>query len=220
MSRTDADGTMHLLVVEDNPTDRSWLVMMLDGADVCPHTLAYAETLATAEVMLHDDAFDCVLLDLRLPDGDGVLSVPDLIERYPGAAVLIVTGAASHAVAIEAMRHGARGCVSKDDRLEELVGAIRTVHAGGTALSSSLVPGMLSSFGGPGASRERLTDRELEVLELLAEGHSTAAIAARLVISKNTVRNHVRNTLVKLGAHSQREAVAIALREEIVSPPR
>lgn len=211
------DGQIRVLIVEDHAMVAEGLEQALreePGLEPVGHHGTIAAALAGSGPV------DVILLDQRLPDGDGVRAVPDLLERYPGASVLIVTGAASHAVAIEAMRHGAKGCVSKDDRLEELAGAIRTVHGGGTALSSSLVPGMLSSFGGPGASRERLTDRELEVLKLLAEGHSTAAIAARLVISKNTVRNHVRNTLVKLGAHSQREAVAIALREEIVSPPR
>ncbi len=113
MSRTDDDGTLHLLVVEDNPTDRSWLVMMLDGADVCRHTLAYAETLATAEVMLHDDAFDCVLLDLRLPDGDGVESVRRIVGAAPETPIVVFTGRTEQELGLESIEAGAQDYLVK-----------------------------------------------------------------------------------------------------------
>lgn len=109
----EVDPPLQLLVVEDNPTDRSWLVLMLEGADLCPHREAYAETLATAEVMLRDEAFDCVLLDLRLPDGDGVESVERVVGTAPDTPVVVFTGRTERDLGLAAIEAGAQDFLVK-----------------------------------------------------------------------------------------------------------
>jgi CheY-like chemotaxis protein len=104
---------LHLLVVEDNPTDRSWLVMMLEGADICPYVLAYAETLATAEAMLHDGTYDCVLLDLRLPDGDGLVSVNRIVTAAPDTPIVVFTGRTEQELGLASIEAGAQDFLVK-----------------------------------------------------------------------------------------------------------
>ena len=152
MSRTDDDGTLHLLVVEDNPTDRSWLVMMLDGADVCRHTLAYAETLATAEVMLHDDAFDCVLLDLRLPDGDGVESVRRIVGAAPETPIVVFTGRTEKELGLESIEAGAQDYLVKGQVTGNVIlRAARWATARHRTVAGADLDGVLERLRGPWA---------------------------------------------------------------------
>lgn len=109
----DEDRPLQLLVVEDNPTDRSWLVMMLEGADVCPYVLAYAETLATAEAMLHDGTYDCVLLDLRLPDSDGIGSVHRTVAAAPDTPIVVFTGRTEQELGLASIEAGAQDFLAK-----------------------------------------------------------------------------------------------------------
>jgi DNA-binding NarL/FixJ family response regulator len=157
---------------------------------------------------------DVVLLDRRLPDGDGVSAIGRLVAVAPGVRVLVVTGEASATVAARVVEAGGAGLMVKTAKLAELESAVREVAAGGVVFTPGLLPGVLDRLTGrvrrPGAM---LTGRERETLLLLADGASTEQISESLGVARNTARNHVQHVLEKLGARSKLEAVAIARRE-------
>ena len=150
---------------------------------------------------------DVVLLDLRLADGDGTDVLAELAGH--GARVLVITGDATPAVARRVARAGAAGLLPKSSRLDVLEAAVREVAAGGEVFEA----GTVERPDGPGS---KLTARERQTLELLAEGASTEQIGDRLGVSRNTTRNHVQRVLEKLGARSKLEAVAVARREGLL----
>ncbi len=139
----------------------------------------------------------------------------------PAVKLLILTGAEDSSVLVDAIEAGCSGFLTKDKAFKELLVAVRTAHAGDAYIPQELLSGLLPrlsrTYRGVGAD---LTQREREVLGLVAEGLSNQAIANRLVLSINTVRNHVQSLLNKLDAHSKLEAVAIATRERLLDPRR
>lgn len=163
---------------------------------------------------------DVVLMDVWLPDGDGAAGTARVLEVAPDAQVVVLTAATGMDVLARAVEAGASGFLSKAGGLREVVEAVRQVHDGVVLFSPATLADVArylrSRQTAPG---QRLTDRELEVLELLAAGTSTDDIAATLVVSIHTARNHIRNLCAKLGAHSKLEAVAIALRAGVIALP-
>jgi DNA-binding NarL/FixJ family response regulator len=160
---------------------------------------------------------DVVVLDNLLPDGEGIDAVAAIRQGAPEASVVLVSGAADEGVTAAAIRAGCIGVIAKSADIGELADAVRRAARGEMTISQSLMPGVVGLLaqeeGGSGAA---LSPREQEVLGLLVDGVPTAQIAERLGLSRNTVRNHVRGILVKLEAHTQLEAVAIARRRGIV----
>jgi DNA-binding NarL/FixJ family response regulator len=180
-------------------------------------TVGVAGTLARAKALLATTAPDVVLLDHRLPDGEGVEAIPELHRIRPGVGVVVLTASAADNVLVAAIEAGAAGFVSKTRSLGEVTAAVRAAAAGESVISpemlARLLPRLRRDGRGGGAD---LTEREREVLGLLADGLSNAAIAERLTVSVHTVRNHVANLSAKLGAHSKLEALAIAVREGLL----
>lgn len=159
-------------------------------------------------------------MDYRLPDRDGVRTTHLIKEDRPETKVGMITSVDDEAVLVQALDAGCSGFVPKNRPMNELVDAVRAAHAGEALVSpdmlARLLPRLRRSYRGLGAE---LTAREVEVLHLLAEGLTNQAIAQRLTISLNTVRNHVQSILTKLRAHSKLEAVATAVREGIIRYP-
>jgi DNA-binding NarL/FixJ family response regulator len=161
-----------------------------------------------------------VLVDYQMPDRDGVEITQEIKRLHPEVMVVMLTGAADDRVLLAAIDAGCSGFLTKDRAATEVVDAVRSAAAGEALIS----PGMLARLL-PRLSRAQqdgsveLTAREREVLEQMAEGLSNKAIADRLFLSVNTVRNYVQSTLMKLGAHSKLEAVATAVREGIIRYP-
>ena len=154
-----------------------------------------------------------VLLDYQLPDADGIEVTMRLHAIDPDVAVLMVTGGASESTLARALEAGCVGFLSKGRALDELVAAVRAAARGEAVIDPGTLSRLLPKLRRePAAMVPSLTAREMEVLGLLAEGLASRAIAAQLVVSHHTARNHVRNLLAKLGAHSQLEAVALATR--------
>ena len=177
--------------------------------------VARASTVAAALADIRRDRPDIVLLDRRLPDGDGTALIPELVRI--GARVLVLTGEATAAVAARVVEAGGAGLILKSARLDQLVEAVLKVAAGEVVFDPKLLAGVLDRLTGrvkvAGAT---LTAREQETLLLLADGAGTDQISSRLGVARNTARNHVQRVLDKLGARSKLEAVSIARREGLL----
>jgi two-component system NarL family response regulator len=154
---------------------------------------------------------DVALFDLRMPVLDGVGAISEIRSRDPAARIIVVTTFDTDDGIARAIKAGARGYLPKDAQREELLEAIRGVHAGETSIPQSLLGKLVA-----GLSSEPLTDRELEVLTLLASGNSNKEIGARLSIGETTVKSHLRSIFSKLDVISRTEAVAVANRRGLI----
>ena len=206
---------IRLVLVEDHDMVAEAISMALtdSGLDV----VARARSLKSGLADVARLAPDVVLLDRRLPDGDGIAAIGQLAQAAPGVRVLVLTGEATAPMAARVAEAGGAGLLLKSSGLIELVAAVRQVAAGGVVFAPGMLAGVLDRLTGrAGGGGVRLTQREQETLSLLAEGLSTAEIGFRLGIARNTARNHVQRLLEKLGARSKLEAVATARREGLI----
>jgi DNA-binding NarL/FixJ family response regulator len=155
---------------------------------------------------------DVVIMDVRMPGMDGLDATKELTEKTPDTAVLIFTAYSERSLLARGLESGAKGYILKEAPHETLIRAIEKVAGGESFIDPALMPAFLS-----GKDREdMLTGREREILQLLADGMSNADVAARLFISQETVKSHVRHILAKLEADTRTHAVAIALRDAII----
>jgi DNA-binding NarL/FixJ family response regulator len=210
---------VRLLIVDDHGMFADSLRLVL-SAEPDLTVVGTAATLAEARAMVVSSEPDVVLLDHRLPDGLGVDSIGELKALRPDTKVVVLTAAAEDSMLVTATEAGCAGFILKTSPLDELVAAVRTAAAGEIMVSSDLLARLLNRLH---HQYERpphdLTSREREILELIAEGLTNGAIAKRLFISVNTVRNHVQSVLAKLEAHSKLEALSVAIREGLIEPP-
>lgn len=207
---------VRILLVEDHDMVAEAICLALERSpdlQIVGRAASVASALADAQRCTPD----VVLMDRRLPDGDGVAAIADLLALLPDARVLVLAGEGSGSVAVRVAQTGGAGLILKDRGLSELEDAVRRVAAGEAVFSQDLLGDVLGRLTGrvPGLG-ENLTPREREVLHLLGEGRTTAEISEQLGVALNTGRNHVQRVLEKLGARSQLEAVAIARREGIL----
>lgn len=171
------------------------------------------EALALVEA----HAPDVLLLDLRMPRRDGIATLEALRAAGSDVPVLVLTTFDDDDLVLRALRAGARGYLLKDVTLDQLVGAIRVLAAGGTLLQPALTDRVLrAALDGPGevegfANPEPLTGRELDVLRLVAAGYSNREIASALSLAPGTVKNHMSSVLLKLGVRDRTRAVLRAL---------
>ncbi len=213
-----------MLVVDDQQLFRRGLTMLLavePGLEVVGEAGDGVEGTQLAETA----APDVVLLDVRMPKRSGIEACRAIKESVPTAKIIMLTVSDEEADLYEAVKSGASGYLLKDSSIEEVAQAIRVVADGQSLISPSMAIKLIDEFKqmsrperetGPAL---RLTERELDVLRLVAQGHSNKEIAARLFISENTVKNHVRNMLEKLQLHSRMEAVMYAVRENLLELP-
>ena len=170
-----------------------------------------------ALALLHEVDVDVLLLDLRMPRRDGIATLEALAERGSTVPVLVLTTFDDDELVLRALRAGARGYLLKDVTLDQLVGAIRTLAAGGTLLQPGLTDRLFRAAATrpPGVEAfehpEPLTARETDVLRLAAAGYSNAEIAAALHLASGTVKNHLSSVFLKLGVRDRTRAVLRAL---------
>lgn len=207
-----APTAIAVAVVDDHPVFRLGLVALLgtlDGIEVVAQASSVAEALAviTADV-------DVVLMDLELGDGSGIEATRLLLGRFPELRVLVVTMHEDEDSLVASVRAGARGYLVKGADPSGVERAIRAVADGevivGAAVAAKAIGAMAASRTLAPTVFPELTDREREVLDLMARGHDNATIARRLVLSPKTVRNHVSNVLGKLGAADRSTAIVQA----------
>jgi DNA-binding NarL/FixJ family response regulator len=166
-----------------------------------------------------------LILDVSLPDGEGLTLVPKINHLCPDTAILVLTSYSDEHTLMTAMDLGVSGFVGKNQHLSDLLNAIRQAAQGEIAIPTSLLLGLLGRMTRPRKLEtdipefEALTPRESETLSFLAQGFSAVAIAEKLNISKLTVRTHIRNLIEKLGVHSRLEAVTYAMQKGLIKPP-
>ncbi|GAB1515766.1 response regulator transcription factor [Actinophytocola sp. KF-1] len=198
-----------VVLVEDHDMVAEAMALAMARADDI-EIVDRAHSIATAVDAVRRHEPDVVLLDRRLPDGDAIDSIGTL-SRF-GARVLVLTGEATATVAARVAEAGGSGLVLKSAGLDELEDAVRRVADGEAVFGAEFLAGVLNRLTGRTPSAT-LTTRERQALHLLADGASTAEVAASMGVALNTARNHVQRVLEKLGARSKLEAVAIARRE-------
>jgi DNA-binding NarL/FixJ family response regulator len=214
-TRADAAPT-RILVVDDHPLVRQG-IRMLVGAEPDLEVCGEAEDAAGALLALKDGGADVAVVDLALKDSSGLELIKDMHQRFPKVRVLVVSMRNEGLYAERALRAGAHGYVTKEEGPEEVLAGIRRVRAGeihvsprlASQLMSRIVPGAARRGGRP--SVEHLTDRELEVLELIGQGLATGEVARRLHISPKTVESHREHLKEKLGLGSAPELLKFAI---------
>jgi len=207
---------IRVLIVDDHEVLGTSLGRVLDEEDDMV-TVGWAQSLAQARARIPTAAPDVLLLDRRLPDGDGVAAIPELRALRPSMSVVVLTAAVADDVLVQAIEVGAAGFVSKNRGLGEVTAAIRAAAAGEAVISPELLSRLLPKLSRATGPEPNLTKREQEVLAMLGKGMSNAAIAEELTVSVHTVRNHIANLSAKLGAHSKLEALSIAVRRGLYS---
>jgi len=192
-------------------------VSMVLGAEDDIEVVGVAGSVAEVREMAMSRRPDVVLMDYGLPDGDGVTATAAIKASQPDVQVIMLTSFLDEEILVAAIEAGCSGYVTKHKGAEELTAAVRLVAAGEALVSPDMLARLLPRMrrGNHGLGWD-LTPRERQVLDLLAHGDSKEAIARRLFLSTNTVRNHIQNILTKLGAHSRLEAVAAAAREGLL----
>jgi DNA-binding NarL/FixJ family response regulator len=214
---------IRVLVVDDHALFRRGLEMVLAHEPDIDVVGEAADGAAAVEKAVLTTP-DIVLMDVRMPRRGGIDACTAIKEAVPSSKIIMLTISDEEADLYDAIKAGATGYLLKEISIEEVASAIRAVHGGQSLISPSMASKLLTEFASMirrGDERQqvpapRLTDREMEVLRLVAKGLNNRDIAKQLFISENTVKNHIRNILEKLQLHSRMEAVVYAVREKLL----
>jgi two-component system NarL family response regulator len=204
---------IRIMIAEDHHVVRQGLVALLKTV---PGLKVIAEAADGKEAIDRFDELqpDVTLMDLRMPNFGGVEAVAEIRRKYPAARIIVLTTFDGDEDIYRALQAGAKGYLLKGMFGEELVDAIRAVHAGKTRIPSAIAERLADRMGGPG-----LTSRELEVLKAIVAGRSNKEIGTELSITEATVKTHINNILGKLGVADRTQAATTALQRGIVHLP-
>ncbi|MEP0906365.1 response regulator transcription factor [Leptolyngbya subtilissima ST-M1] len=206
MSTIQPPTVIRVMIADDHPALREGLSALLERqADLQVVAMAADGQQAVALVGTHQP--DVILMDLRMPHLEGADAVAAICTQWPEARIIILTTYDGDEDIYRALRAGAKGYLLKDAPCEELFTAIRQVHCGQKYIMSQVAQKLTDRF-----QSSELTDRELEVLQLLVQGNTNRDISEALCVAEGTVKFHVRNILDKLGAGDRTQAVTIALK--------
>ena len=223
-ARAMSDGeVIRVLIADDQALFRRGLYVVLGTEDQI-EVVAEAENGLEAIEKARELAPDVVLMDVRMPKANGIEAAAQIRADLPSTKILMLTVSDEEEDLYEAIKAGANGYLLKEISVEEVAEAIRAVMQGQSLISPSMASKLLSEFNALVRRAEdrqqfpapALTNREIEVLRLVAKGMSNREIAEELYISENTVKNHVRNILEKLHLHNRMEAVIYAVKERLL----
>jgi len=205
-----------VLVVDDQLLFRSGLVGLLQ-TDGRVDVVGQAAEGAEAVRLVGELNPDVVLMDLRMPGLDGVEASRQITAGYPGVRVLVVSGFGADSFVIDALKAGASGYLLKDSGIDAIVSSIVAVTAGESVMTQTIADRVLQMLTMmPKQFYDGLTEREVEILRLLAQGLANKQIAYRLRVSDKTIRNHISNVYRKLGISDRTQAVLYAVRKGLI----
>jgi DNA-binding NarL/FixJ family response regulator len=214
---------LRVLVADDHALFRRGLQMVLEAE---PDIELVGEASDGVEAVERSQELmpDVILMDVRMPKRSGIEAASQIKDLLPHVKILMLTISDEEADLYDAIKAGASGYLLKEIPIDEVADAIRSVWAGQSRISPSMASKLLNEFAAMSKATDdrsqipapRLTDREMEVLRLVARGMNNRDIAKELYISENTVKNHIRNILEKLHLHSRMEAVVYAVREKLL----
>jgi DNA-binding NarL/FixJ family response regulator len=218
-SRTlQTQAVPRVLIADDQTLFRSGLARLLEG-DPRVKVVGQAANGLEAVAMTTTNKPDVVLMDLKMPNLDGLEATRRILSEHPDVKVLILTTFETDTYVLQALRAGASGYVLKDSQPEAIVSSVMTVMAGERVMASAVANRVLQMVTGATTPKEfydGLTTREIEILKLIATGKANKQIASRLAISEKTVRNHVSNMYEKLKIYDRTQAVLYAIRKGLV----
>ncbi|HXF56173.1 MAG TPA: response regulator transcription factor [Actinomycetota bacterium] len=220
---TTEQPRLRVLIVDDHALFRRGLQMVLKqepDIEVVGEAGDGNEAVQKAQELMPD----VILMDVRMPRRSGIEATKQIKELLPHVKILMLTISDEEADLFDAIKAGAAGYLLKEISIEEVAEAVRSVWGGQSRISPSMAAKLLTEFAAMSRRAEerqtvpppRLTEREMEVLRLVAQGLNNRDIARELFISENTVKNHIRNILEKLHLHSRMEAVVYAVREKLL----
>ncbi len=203
-------STIHLLIAEDHAITREGIVTIFNRAPGI-EVVAEAENGEQAVALYHQYQPDLALIDLRMPKLDGVSAIAQIRQGFPKANLIILTTYDTDEDIFRGLSAGARGYILKDTTAEELVNAVRTVHNGRKYIPPDVAIKLAERL-----NSSELTQRELEVLQLISQGKSNFDIGVQLSITEGTVKFHLNNIFSKLGVSDRTQAVIAALQRGLV----
>jgi DNA-binding NarL/FixJ family response regulator len=215
---TVATKAVRVVIADDQTLFRAGLARLLNE-DPRVEVIGQAQDGVDAAKLAAKLKPDVVLMDLKMPNLDGIEATRQIIEADPSVKVLILTTFETDNHVIQALKVGASGYVLKDSSAEAIVSSIVAVMSGERVMASAVANRVLEMLTGTTTPKEfydGLTNREIEILKLLANGMANKQIAYRLKISEKTVRNHVSNTYEKLGIYDRSQAVLYAVKKGLV----
>ncbi len=212
---------LRVLICDDQALVRSGLRMILEAAGI--EIVGEAENGRQAVLLAQREQPDVIIMDVRMPEMDGIEATRQIVASGAHARILVVTTFDLDEYVYQAIRAGASGFLLKTAESRQLVDAVHTLAAGDALLAPSVTRRLLDTFAAQHSDRDappgldQLTERELEVLRLIASGLSNAEIAGRLVVSETTVKTHVSSVLRKLHVRDRVQAVVIAYQAHLIA---
>jgi two-component system NarL family response regulator len=210
MPKTACGIPIRAVIADDHPIVREGLGALVNSQqDMNVVGEAANGKQAVQQFFLHRP--DVLLLDLRMPEMNGIDAIRAIIEKEPEARIIVLSTYNTDEDIYQALKAGAKAYLLKDSPREQLLESIRSVHSGRLSISSSIGERLAATLHGP-----KLTDREIEIMKFMVGGKTNKEIGASITITEGTVKVHVRHILKKLGAGGRTEAIRIALERGIV----
>jgi DNA-binding NarL/FixJ family response regulator len=206
---------LRLVLIEDHQALREGLELLLETQGL--EVVGTAGTAAEGQALVERLDPDVAVVDIRLGEDSGIELTARLIDANPERRIVLYTGSSDIHLLFSGLDSGARGYALKDGTPSELTTAVRTVAEGGTYVDPRLHSALLSRKATQ--TQRMLSKREREIMDLLAQGLTGEQVAARLFLSPETIKTHIRNAMSKLEANTRVHAIAIALRDGFISPP-
>ena len=211
-----------VFLVDDHAVVRRGLASYLDGEDdidVIGQADGGRSALSQLAVLANSGKLpDVILMDLLMPDLDGITATAEIKARWPEVAILAVTSFLEEAKVRAALQAGASGYLLKDAEADEVAAAVRAIATGRVHLAPAVAATLVTAIRAPKPAHPELTPREHEVIVLVAQGKTNQQIATRLGVTERTARTHVSNILAKLGLTSRTQAAMWAAREGLIPP--